>query len=169
MRQLLVAAATAVLGLTGVGSAAAQFYPRPTPPPNYGVGFRPGLSPYLNITRGGSDPATNYFLQTLPEFQRRYNAQVFQEDITDLYARERLADERLPVIRRPVPSGTYSLVNNTGGYFNNTYNYFGTGARIQAPIIRPGTYSPPPRTPGAPPRGSLNPGFPPNSTCGGPR
>jgi hypothetical protein len=126
------------------------------------VGFRPGLSPYLNITRGGSDPATNYFLGTVPEFQRRYNAQVTREDITDLYAREQLAGENLPRPPRAVTSGTYSLVNNTGGYFNNTYNYFGNGARIQAPIIRPGQYSPPPRTAGSPARGGNSPGFGPN-------
>jgi hypothetical protein len=166
MRRLLVAAATAVLGLTLAGGAHAQYYPRPQAPPNYGVGFRPGLSPYLNITRGGSDPATNYFLGTIPEFQRRYNAQVFREDITDLYAREQLAGENLPRPRAPVPSGTYSLVNNTGGYFNNTGSYFGNGARIQSPVIRPGVYSGPPRTAGSPPRTGMSPGFPPNPTFG---
>jgi hypothetical protein len=30
----------------------------------------PGLSPYLNLTRGGN-PAANYYLGVLPEFQRR--------------------------------------------------------------------------------------------------
>ena len=74
--------------------------------------------------------------------------------------------ENLPRPRAPVPSGTYSLVNNTGGYFNNTYNYFGTGARIQPPIIRPGQYTAPPRTPGAPARGGNSPGFAPNPTFG---
>lgn len=48
----------------------AQYYQK-SPVSPYG---RPALSPYLDIVRGGN-PAINYYLGTLPEIDRRYNAQ----------------------------------------------------------------------------------------------
>jgi hypothetical protein len=157
-----------VLGAALAGSAQAQYGFRPPTAPNWGPGFRPGLSPYLDLIRSG-DPATNYYLGTRVEFQRRQNAADFRSDITDLYARERILGEDIPKPPRPVPTGTYSLLNNTGGYFNNTGTYFGYGARPQPPIIRPGTFSPPARSAGTPPRTGPSPGFPPNPTFGTPR
>ena len=54
-----------------VGDAPAQTMPPYFPnQPNYGVGFRPRLSPYLDLANGGN-PAVNYYLGTLPEFDRR--------------------------------------------------------------------------------------------------
>jgi hypothetical protein len=162
MKHLLAAAAAAVLGITLAGSASAQGPFRPQAPPNWGPGYKTPLSPYLNLTRPG-DPSTNYFLGTIPEIQRRANAQEFREFEQDTLARERQLGEDLPRVR-PISSGTYSLVNNTGGYFNNTYNYFGNGARPAAPIIRQGQYTRPPQKPGSPPRTGNSPGFPPNPT-----
>jgi hypothetical protein len=160
MRHLLVAA---VLGLTFAGNGFAQTGFKPLQPPQWGPGYRTPLSPYLKLTLPG-DPATNYFLGTIPEFQRRQNAADFRADIEDLYTRDRLLGEELPRPRPPIPSGTYSLLNNTGGYFNNTGYYFGSPARPQRPIIRPGTYPPQAHTAGTPARSGMSPGFPPNPT-----
>ncbi len=134
--------------------------------PNWGTGGTPILlNPYLNLTRQG-DPSANYFLGTLAESQRRQNATDFRSSIDDINARERHLAEDLPQPRGPIPSGTYSLVNNTGGYFNNTFNYFGNSARPPGPNNRPGTYLPPPQAAGSPAHYGNSPGFPPNPSFG---
>jgi hypothetical protein len=138
---------------------------QPLQRPQYGPGYQPLLNPYLNLLRGGNT-AANYFLGTIPEQVRRENAQAFQTEITDLNVREQTLSEELPRPRSPVPTGTYALVNNTGGYFNNTSYYFGNGARPQSPIIRPGTYNQGARGAGTPARTGMSPGFAPNSTSG---
>ena len=54
-----------------------------TPPPyvqnrpSYGVGFRPRLSPYLDLANGG-DPAVNYYLGTLPEYRAASDAKALR-------------------------------------------------------------------------------------------
>src|SRR4051794_3494080 len=86
MRTLLIAVTPALLGL--VPAAQAQYSPGFGPPinPPYGVGYRPGLSPYLNLLRGG-DIASNYFLGTVPEFQRGANTATFRDRIGTLEGR----------------------------------------------------------------------------------
>jgi hypothetical protein len=80
MRTLVVVLASGLVLLLAPGSrAAAQSYPG-------GGGFNtrlgsgfpqgptssyPALSPYLNLVRGNNTPGINYFLGTLPEFDRR--------------------------------------------------------------------------------------------------
>src|SRR5439155_522204 len=61
--------------------------------PNYGPGYRPQLSPYLNLVpfNDPARPAVNYYLGTLPEFQRRSNAVLFQSEI-------RALENRPPVV-----------------------------------------------------------------------
>ncbi len=84
-RQFVVSAATLVWLLAiHVGPVSAQYYPYPSMP-----GYSPqyqnntGLSPYLNLLRGG-DPAANYFLGTVPEFQRRSNFNYLQTKIQEI-------------------------------------------------------------------------------------
>src|ERR1041385_6197734 len=60
--------AIALLTAAQVASAQAMFNPNPTMGAPYS---RPALSPYLNMLRGG-DPAANYYIGVLPEFDRRY-------------------------------------------------------------------------------------------------
>ncbi len=67
-----MAASFGLLLACGAGQASAQFpYPL-TPPPYSHLGNRAGLSPYLNLLRGG-DPAANYFAGVVPAFQNRAN------------------------------------------------------------------------------------------------
>ncbi len=102
MRLSIVAAALGLyLGL-GVGVASAQYGP-------YGPGSRPGLypygtpglSPYLDLTRGGNR-AANYFLGTIPEIERRRNTAAFGQAILDLERRpgtaEPTAEELVPTL-----------------------------------------------------------------------
>src|SRR5262245_61056897 len=62
------AAALFVLAFAQVASAQTIFNPNPPITAPYS---RPALSPYLNLLRGG-DPAANYYLGVLTEYDRRY-------------------------------------------------------------------------------------------------
>jgi hypothetical protein len=129
-----VAALVVPLALT-TGTASAQY--QPPNMPMYQPGARPLLSPYLNLQRGigsttgttnnnlGVDPAINYFLGTIPEFQRRANASLFRTEIDELernqarrgVGRGTLDDEEL--LRPLRGTGHPTAFNNTGGYFNS--------------------------------------------------
>jgi len=148
MKRLVVASLASVVWLLalGMGSASAQnYYPggaRPgagygqayTP---FGGGFnRPLLSPYLDLLRGG-DPAINYYLGTVPEFQRRANAVQFRSAIMDLEQRtaQPPVAETEDLFRPLTSTGHPTAFLNTGGFFGNT-----------SPGIRPGMQQqPPPR------------------------
>ena len=88
--------------------------------PNYGVGFRPRLSPYLDLANGG-DPAVNYYLGTLPELERRSTQRLYGQAISGL---EQQALQPPPVaaadadLFTPLTStGHPTAFGNTGGYF----------------------------------------------------
>lgn len=87
----------------------------------YGPAYRPGLSPYLNMLRGG-DPAANYYLGVLPEINRRQNAVQFGSALRELeddLAAPAPADEEglLPQFSQ---TGHPTAFNNLGGYFGNS-------------------------------------------------
>jgi hypothetical protein len=143
MRQLLVASAVAV-GVSALLSARPAFaqYPYPTstqsptyrPTPN--VYARPGLSPYLNLLRGGS-PAANYFLGVVPERERRATSAQYGTAILDL---ERRAAPS-PAIDELVPE-LPSTGHPTGFLNYGNYYGFGTGPRTFPPVTQA---APPPR------------------------
>src|SRR5688500_606325 len=58
------------LALLAAQDASAQYVFRPNPPV-VAPYSRPALSPYLNLLRGG-DPAANYYLGVLTEYDRRF-------------------------------------------------------------------------------------------------
>jgi hypothetical protein len=146
MKRLLLPAVAALAGLAFAGTASAQnVYPYMRP--NYGPYYRPGLSPYLNLLRGG-DPASNYYLGTVPEFQRRQDARFFRAEIGNLDARL-AASGAAPTpeedrdLLRPLPStGHPTAFNNTAGYFNN----MNPGSMTPRPFYTPGP-RPPATTP----------------------
>ena len=93
---------------------------------------RPLLSPYLDLLRAG-DPAANYYLGTIPEQQRRQQAQQFSNDIRALETGEQrlaseltLAPEDQKLVKDRFPSGHVTTTNSTLGYFGNTARYFPT-------------------------------------------
>lgn len=156
MRRLILASLMILLLHQSQGRAQYGRYPVP----NYGPGYRGNISPYLNILRG-TNTGIDYYLGTRSEFQRRANAEEFRSELYSLEGRERLQREDLPNLVRPIPSGSYALINNTGGYFNNTGSYFAYPGRQGSQPIRPGSYAPPPRRAGSPSRSGPNPGFQP--------
>jgi hypothetical protein len=147
MKQLLLAALAAAAGLLAAGPAPAQYYSPNFNRPAYGPGYRPMLSPYLDLTRGG-DPAVNYFLGTIPEFQRRSNAAAFSSAILDLEARTTnvgptLTEEAL--LLTPLPgTGHPTAFGVTSGYFGaGAPAAPGGGVNRAAPA---GSRGPPPRS-----------------------
>jgi hypothetical protein len=68
--RMLSTAVALTLALGALNPASAQSVFNPNPP--IGAPYsRPALSPYLNLLRGG-DPAANYYLGVLTEYDRRY-------------------------------------------------------------------------------------------------
>jgi hypothetical protein len=132
---LSLAAGFALLLVAGAASA------QPGPPalynrPNVGVGARPQLPPYLNLSNN-NDPAVQYFLRTIPEQERRANTQIYGALIGDLEQRAltpppAAADADL---FRPLPTTGHPVAfQNTAGYFPTTANRPATGtAGYQGP------------------------------------
>ena len=161
MKRFLGALAGALAGVVLAGSPAHAQMTFPYSRPNYGPGYTPQLSPYLNFLRGG-DPAANYFLGTLPEFQRRANAKQFGAAINALnldLLNQSTAQPVDPLLFQPLmQAGHPTVFNNTLTYFNQM-TPVGGGVRPPATpgYTRPGTTgygvpSVPGATPGAPRR-----------------
>jgi hypothetical protein len=118
-RSLLLATAALLLLALTTGRAHAQSL-GPRIPPQYGPGYRPALSPYLNLLRGG-DQSANYFLGVQPEFQRR-------EDRSNLLTRTRELEQRTGEIEdqeEQAIQGTASDFGDTRNYFTSPNTYFG--------------------------------------------
>jgi hypothetical protein len=133
-----LAAGLALLLVAGAASAqpgAPGLYNRP----NVGAGNRPQLSPFLNLS-GRNDPAVNYFLGTLPEQERRVNAQNYGNAIVDL--EQRALAPTAPAaadadLFRPLPTTGHPVAfQNTGGYFPTSAARPATGGGYQAPPRR---------------------------------
>src|SRR5260370_40419351 len=89
-RLVAITAVVGVVLLASAQEAAAQG--TSARKPNFGPYWRPQLTPYLDLARGGT-PAVNYFLGTLPEQSRRNNFSFLNESLQDL-------DARTPAIAR---------------------------------------------------------------------
>jgi hypothetical protein len=118
MRLTLAGCAAAALLWLLAGPAQAQYYGRP----GYGVTGatnpygRPQLSPYLNLLRGG-DPAANYYLGVIPEFQRRaLNAQ-FGSAINELDRRTYASGDDGDIGELTTTTGHPTAFMNTSSYF----------------------------------------------------
>jgi hypothetical protein len=127
MRKLAVIAVAAVVSWAGLqGWVQAQGLGPYDPSVNqpYSTYNRPNVTPYLNMLRGG-DPAANYYLGVVPEFQRRAFVNRSIEDFQDLYRRTAqtrdLLDDQLfrgPLIPTLPPTGHPTGFMNYGTYFN---------------------------------------------------
>ena len=118
MRRLTPGLPIAAVALALIIASAASAQPGPPNAPRYGVGFRPGLSPYLNLLRGG-DPAANYYLGTIPEFERRQNSQVFRNSLIELDAKVSQEAVELGLAEPIGATGHVTAFGNTGGYFGS--------------------------------------------------
>lgn len=118
MRRYLLTAAALLLA----GSGAFGQYRNVAPAGGYGPYSRPGLSPYLNLIRGG-DPAANYYLGVIPERDRRALGAQLSGQLLDLEEREGSAfggprDTKMDPILPGTGHPTYFL--NYSTYFNFT-------------------------------------------------
>jgi hypothetical protein len=120
-RHLLPVAILLVLSCTPV--AQAQFYQQFNPyPPNIGapISQRPALSPYLNLLRGG-DPAANYYLGVLPEYNNRSFQQLVPRMIDATMRYQETLDDRLLMeveLKRLPPTGHAAGFMIYQGYYN---------------------------------------------------
>jgi hypothetical protein len=143
MSRLVAITALAGLALlASAGAAAAQG--TAARKPNFGPYWRPQLTPYLDLARGGT-PSINYFLGTLPEQQRRYNDYLFSGSLQELDARVLTIareEQLLDPLRAPPPA----VYGNVGRFYGNTAGYYGEGGvrfgvvpqpRIGEPVRRP--------------------------------
>jgi hypothetical protein len=119
MKRFILTSLTASLALLSLAvlPASAQFT-YPFQPPRFGPGYQTQLSPYLNLLRGG-DPAANYYIGVVPEFQRR-------QDRNMIYGTLQGMQNQLPApprvretdIDQPLPStGHPTAFGYTGSYF----------------------------------------------------
>jgi hypothetical protein len=145
-RLMLISAAGLVWVLSLPGVSPAQS-PLGTRPGYYNPYLnQPRLSPYLNLARGSfNNPAINYYLGTLPEFERRaYQA-------TSSYALRRLEQQQLGLAEEVsedlqaevLPTGHPAQFNNTYGYFPQTGpggTRYGTGPAQRPQQSRRGTW-----------------------------
>ncbi len=78
----------------------------------------------MNNGNGGNDPAVNYFLQTLPEFDRRFTQQVYGAAIGGLEAQALKptppASADLDLFTPLAATGHPTAFQYTGGYFQNS-------------------------------------------------
>jgi hypothetical protein len=139
MRRLSLASSLAcysvlwVAGLVHAQGYAPNYQFSPYARPNYVGNPRPILSPYLNLLRGGN-PAANYFLGVLPEFERRANVYQFSTAIQDLEQRSAMVGETGEPLVVTVTTGHPTAFANTAGYFGS-----GPGQRpTQPPAAAPG-------------------------------
>jgi hypothetical protein len=141
-RLVAITAFAALALLASAGEAAAQG--TSARKPNFGPYWRPQLSPYLELARGGN-PAINYFLGTLPEQERRANDFLFRGSLQDLDART-LAVAREEQLLDPVKAPPPPIYGNVGTFYGNTRGYYGEGGvrfgvvpqpRIGEPVTRP--------------------------------
>lgn len=122
MKRFILASFASLVGVgaLAVGTASAQSV-IPYRAPAYGPGFQPQLSPYLNFLRGG-DPAANYYLGVVPEFQRRQDRVLLGSNIAGLEERySEVEDELRPgeaLMPRLPATGHATVFNNTGSYFS---------------------------------------------------
>jgi hypothetical protein len=132
MKRIILTTAALTVLLSAAGTASAQVGARA---PNYGPGYRPLLSPWLDLANTGSgtnggllNPAIRYYNGTLTEFDRRANTAEFRSTFADIErslspgASMALDDALL----RPLPAtGHLTAFGNTGTYFGDPFRTAG--------------------------------------------
>ncbi len=124
MRRFTLSSCAAMLALAAGWTSTARAQITYPVQPQYGPGYQTMLSPYLNMLRGG-DPAANYFLGVLPEFQRRENRNQFRSQINQLQVltaplRNPLEEPLEEGLRTFMPSGHATAFGYVGTYFGGT-------------------------------------------------
>ncbi|HEY7314108.1 MAG TPA: hypothetical protein VH643_32455 [Gemmataceae bacterium] len=131
MKRFILAPLAALLGLLILNSFASAQFTYPIQGAQRYPGWQTPLSPYLNMLRGG-DPAANYFIGVLPEFQRRQDRNIMYPTLqtltNQLPPRPGLVE---PDIDRPLGSTGHPVA------FGYTGNYFGGPAGMTRSTSNP--------------------------------
>jgi hypothetical protein len=114
------------LAFAGVSAKAQNVYPLVSPQLR-GYGWQTPLSPYLNMLRGG-DPAANYFIGVVPEFQRRQDRSLIYGSLQGLQM------QMLPPPEAN-PANLYNFLPEAGHptAFGYPGGYFATGSYVIGP------------------------------------
>jgi hypothetical protein len=109
----------------------------PTPPGIPPYMNRPAVSPYLNLLRGGTNPAINYYGLVRPEFQFRRSINALSRDIqetqTDINTGQAGA-----ALQTGHPVQFMNLSHFYGGGQGSTLGRSGTGRQTTTPTFQSG-------------------------------
>jgi hypothetical protein len=111
-----VASLVLLLAVTAQPAVAQAYNYYPYSRPGVNPYARPTVSPYLNLLRG-SNPAANYYLGVLPEFQRRNDALQYGAAILDLERRSMVRPQEEELLPTLPETGHGTAFNNYSHYF----------------------------------------------------
>ena len=135
MKKLLLGV-LAVLGLLCACQPAVAQYASPFVNPRYGVQGSPfnapPISPYLNLVRSGN-PAIEYYLGTIPEFDRQRFQNLITSGLPGLepYAGQVQGPIEFGGIPKLPQTGHLSAFQSFGSYYYGAAGYGGTGGVVQ--------------------------------------
>jgi hypothetical protein len=116
MKRLILAAALLV---AGASTAQAQQFGGYTRPPT-APGYRPPVSPYLNILRPGGNPAVNYYNLTRP--QQQFGASIAQNQ-ADLLALQQQQQPQGGDLGGQTSSGVGPITGHRSSFYNYGHYY----------------------------------------------
>lgn len=116
MKRIVFAALAAVALAPGVVQAQAMPYVRPQV---YNPYSRPTISPYLNLTRPGANPALNYYGLVKPQMETTQALQHFQQELMPLTSGLGQAAEQTGIRQQSLlpTTGHQTTFYNYGNYF----------------------------------------------------
>jgi hypothetical protein len=120
-----MAASLGLLMMCAAGEASAQYqqtYPL-NPPPYTHLSRHAGLSPYLNLLRGG-DPSANYFAGVVPAVQNRANFAYLRSAIQEVEQQSAYQRTEGLELARPLDQTGHPTAF---GYYSSYYPQLGRG------------------------------------------
>ena len=131
MRHPAFIATLVMLGVAQAVQAQSVFNPNPRTAPY----SRPALSPYLNLLRGG-DPAANYYLGVMTEYDRRYRESQIGMVQPDPTLPDPVLDDRNDL---DVPDRRLPPTGHQAGFMFYNASYTLPSQRAYIPYNRSGT------------------------------
>jgi len=129
MKRFILASLTTLFGLLAASSSASAQFAYPIQGAQRYPGWQTPLSPYLNLLRGG-DPAANYFIGVVPEFQRRMDRNI-------TYGTLQSMGNMLPPRPGIAEEDEFNAPMRSTGHptaFGYTGGYFGAGTGVGGPM-----------------------------------
>jgi hypothetical protein len=128
MKRLILAAALLV---AGARAAQAQHFGSYTRPPT-APGYRPPVSPYLNILRPGGNPALNYYNLTRP--QQQFGASIAQNQADLLALQQQQLQQQGGDLGGQTSAGVGPITGHRSSFYNlgHYYNFSPFRANVAA-------------------------------------